>query len=137
MADPAVKRVLIIEDNTGMLTMVSRVLRSSGYDVFEAMRAEQALELVFREDFHAVLTDIFMPGIGGIEAIQRIRQIKPTLPIVAMSAGYEGMSGESATQAAVKLGAVAIVEKPIKPQQLLNAILKATGGAADGARETP
>jgi len=131
MADQPAKRILVIEDNTGMLTMVSRVLRSSGYNVFEAMRAEQALDLVAREDLHAVLTDIFMPGIGGLEAIQRIRQIKPELPIVAMSAGYQGMAGDSATQAAVKLGAVAIVEKPIKPKQLLEAMATATGGASE------
>ena len=130
MENHSVKRVLIIEDDTSMLALASRILRKDGYDVFEAMRAEQALELVAREDFHVVLTDIFMPGIGGIEAILRIHQIKPGLPVVVMSAGYGGMPGETATEAAMRVGAAAVVDKPLNAKQMLAAIATAIKGVA-------
>ena len=105
MSDVTAKRILVVEDDTFVLTMISRLLRRAGYDVFEAMRAEQAISVVGNTAFDAVLTDIFMPGIGGIEGIIRIHAIKPNLPIIAMSAGYDDMTSEKANEAALKIGA--------------------------------
>ncbi len=125
MSDVTAKRILVVEDDTFVLTMISRLLRRAGYDVFEAMRAEQAISVVGNTAFDAVLTDIFMPGIGGIEGIIRIHAIKPNLPIIAMSAGYDDMTSEKANEAALKIGAVAVLSKPVEKDDLLAAVEKA------------
>jgi len=129
MNDAPAKRILVVDDDTFVLTMISRLLRRAGYDVFEAMRAEQAISAVGTTAFDAVLTDIFMPGIGGIEGIIRIHAVKPNLPIIAMSAGYDEMTSEKATEAALKIGAVAVLSKPVEQAELIAAVEKALGGA--------
>jgi len=127
MSDPPAKRILVVEDDTMVLTLISRMLRRVGYEVFETMRAEQAIDAVSSTGFDAVLTDIFMPGVGGIEGIMRMRALKPDLPIIAMSAGFEDMSGDKASAAALKVGATAVIAKPVERDELYEILARHTG----------
>jgi len=129
-------RVVIIEDDDTMREMIGHMLERGGYKVVMTSRAEHAIDLIAGVQMDLVLTDIFMPGMGGIEAIQRLRESNPELPIIAMSAGFQEVSGEHATRAAMKMGAVAVVDKPIARDQLFQVIedvLSADAGPDDDA----
>ncbi len=89
---------------------------------------EEALESVDIAHVDVVITDIFMPGMGGIEGIQVIKQTWPSVSLIAMSAGAEarlGKTGASNTQvlsAARYMGAHALLPKPFTSEDLTDLI---------------
>src|SRR6185369_6803969 len=62
-----------------------RTLQALGFEIDEASNGEQALERVENGKFHAVLLDINMPGIGGIETCRRLRRLAPQLQILMLT----------------------------------------------------
>jgi len=115
-------RILVVDDDHFSLLAMARPLRQAGYDVVEAMRAEQVLKAAEHGDFAVVIMDIFMPGIGGIQAIQRIREKNSECIIFAVSAGMGNMPGEDAIRAAVKIGANGGFTKPLDIDALMRAV---------------
>jgi len=101
---------------------MARPLRQAGYDVVEAMRAEQVLQAAAHGDYAVVIMDIFMPGMGGIQAIQKIREENADCVIFAVSAGMGNMPGEDAIRAAVKIGANGGFTKPLDIDVLMKAV---------------
>tara|TARA_A100001037_G_scaffold181337_1_gene162512 strand:+ start:75 stop:290 length:216 start_codon:yes stop_codon:yes gene_type:complete len=69
-----------------------------------------------------VVTDIFTPGIGGIEGIKLVREARPDTHIIAMSRGWDGMTAANSDLAARKIGANAFLKKPFKIEDLLSAL---------------
>lgn len=88
-----VKTVLVVDDDRGLLRLVSRVLRAEGHKVLTAPDASQALELLGKEPVNCLLTDINLPGISGRELKVRVEQNYPETPVVLMSGsvGEPGM----------------------------------------------
>lgn len=83
-------RVLVVEDDESLRTLVSRVLGNAGYEVRTAASAEEAVALMTElgpEAFGLLLTDVVMPGIGGRLLVERLLARRSTLPVVFMS-GY-------------------------------------------------
>ncbi len=82
------------------------------------------IESVFSLDtpLHAVIIDIFRPGIGGIEGIKLIREKHPDAKIIAMSGGFGPMDKEQALKAAKQAGADAVLAKPFLPEELLKVV---------------
>ncbi len=79
--------VLVVEDEDALRTMAVRVLRDAGYRVVAAESEERALALASAEAIDVLLTDVIMPGIGGIALADRIRDMRSTTRVVYMS-GY-------------------------------------------------
>ena len=75
-------RVLVVDDERNVLSGFDEVLRSEGYKVITARRAEAALERVEAEELDLVILDIRMPGMSGLEALRRIKQRHPKLPVI-------------------------------------------------------
>jgi CheY-like chemotaxis protein len=115
-------RILVVDDDHFSLLAMARPLRQAGYEVVEAMRAEQVLKPAQNGDFAIVIMDIFMPGMGGIQAIQKIRESAPGTTIFAVSAGMGNMPGEDAIRAAVKIGANGGFTKPLDIDALMGAV---------------
>jgi len=115
-------RILVVDDDHFSLLAMARPLRQAGYEVVEAMRAEQVLSAAEKGDFAIVIMDIFMPGMGGIQAIQKIREKSANTIIFAVSAGMGNMPGEDAIRAAVKIGANGGFTKPLDLDALMSAI---------------
>lgn len=115
-------RILVVDDDHFSLLAMARPLRKVGYEVVEAMRAEQVLKPAENGDFAIVIMDIFMPGMGGIQAIQKIRESAPKTIIFAVSAGMGNMPGEDAIRAAVKIGANSGFTKPLDIDALVRAV---------------
>ena len=114
------KRVFIVDDEPSVLEAASLVLENHGYLPVIA----KDIESVFSLDtpLHAVIIDIFMPGIGGIEGIKKIREKYPDAKIIAISGGFGTMHKEQALKAAKQTGADAVLAKPFLPEALLKVV---------------
>jgi len=109
-------RILIVEDNVFSQKLIQKHLASFGIDTLLAQHGEEALTLLEEHDFDAILMDIHMPIMNGIEATQRIRQQAKfaTLPIIALSAGVTDTERNNC----IAGGMVGFVSKPINVEQL-------------------
>ncbi|MCL2790947.1 MAG: sigma-54 dependent transcriptional regulator [Desulfobulbus sp.] len=114
--------ILVVDDDRDMLTFLAKMLaKKGGYGVVMALSAEEALDKVQAEPPAAVLTDIKMPGMGGLAFLQRIRALDPAVTTVLMT-GYGTI--EMAVQA-LKDGAYDFVEKPFDNERILRTIGRA------------
>lgn len=78
--------ILVVDDEGANRYSVSKTLQKVGYVVSEAASGEEALEMMSRQAFDVVLTDIRMPGIDGIELLRRIREKAPDVIVILMTA---------------------------------------------------
>ena len=96
-AETAPAAILVVEDNVDVGAFVETLLTELGHKVTRADRGEQALELARRNHFDIVLSDVVMPGMGGIKLAEALEREQPSLPVV-LATGYsqdivEGGSG--------------------------------------------
>src|ERR1700728_2768751 len=108
-------RLLIVEDDTALRRSLRTTLGVLGFDVTEASNGEDALVRLRMVDYEAVLLDINMPGIGGIETCRRIRQIFTRLPILMLTV----RDSEDDKVEALDAGADDYVTKPFKTRELV------------------
>ena len=78
-------RILLVDDETAIRRALRPPLLELGFQVAEAARGEDALQLLHAGTFDAVLLDVNMPGIGGIETLRRMRAFAPRLPILMIT----------------------------------------------------
>jgi signal transduction histidine kinase len=120
-------RVLGVEDNPFGRVVLNTILAELGHQAEFIGRGEDADGRIAQGDFDAVLMDMVLPGIDGIEAIRRIRQLGPPLGRIAII----GVSGRGEDEAASRAaGADAFLVKPVSPRALATALLEATRHAA-------
>jgi DNA-binding NtrC family response regulator len=110
-----IPKVLIVDDEVSILDTLRILLKREGFDVHTAVGGEQGLQLLGDVGPDFVLTDIRMPGVGGIEILNAARQLDPTLPVILMTAQA---SLQSAIQA-VNQGAFHYIQKPFSNDELL------------------
>jgi DNA-binding NtrC family response regulator len=103
--------ILLIDDDEQLRSMLRRALLRTGYQVMEAGNGRQALNLLAEASVQAVVTDIIMPDMEGIELILELRRSRPELPIVAMSAGGR-IGPDSYLYLAERSGATRTIAKP-------------------------
>jgi two-component system, OmpR family, KDP operon response regulator KdpE len=77
--------ILVVDDEASIRQALRVTLGKIGFDVAEASTGEEALELVHREHYDAVLLDMNMPGMGGMAACREIRRVAPGLPILMVT----------------------------------------------------
>ena len=120
-------RVLSVEDNPFGRVVLNAILTELGHQAEFIGRGEAATERIAEGDFDAVLMDMVLPGITGVEAIRRIRSLNPPLGRIAII----GVSGRGDDEAASRAaGADAFLVKPVSPRALATALLEATRRAA-------
>ncbi len=103
-------KILVVDDEVGMLTLLRNYLTREGYDVTTAPSAEVALPMVEEHDIAVVLTDLRMPGMGGMELVREIHALRPETQVILMTAFG---SIDTAIEA-IKAGAYHFVTKPVK-----------------------
>lgn len=113
------KHVLVVDDCRVIRTLTTRALAEDGYRISEARTMEEAFERIDIAHVDVVITDIFMPGMGGIEGIGIIKATWPEVAIIAMSAGAERrLDTTQALSAAKHIGANALLPKPFTASDL-------------------
>jgi two-component system, NtrC family, response regulator PilR len=104
------KKVLVVDDELSMREFLGILLAGEGYDVDSAADGSEAVDMLKRDDYHLVITDMQMPGVGGLELLKKAKELSPSTEVLMMTA-YA--SAESAVEA-MKRGACDYITKPFK-----------------------
>ncbi len=114
------RRILIVDDSPLMLDMMTFALKGMSAEVVRARSGLDALEQAALAPFDLVLTDVVMPGLGGIELIQGLRQLPEyrAVPIVVVST----QGARDAIDAGLAAGANDYLTKPFRPQDLVRTV---------------
>jgi DNA-binding NtrC family response regulator len=121
------KRILVADDDPGMARTVCDILRRRGWVPTEVHSGEAAVEAATTERYAAVLMDVKMPGINGVEAFRVIRESQPQTPVILMTA----YAAPDLLAAAEREGVLQILPKPL-PWATLTSLLEKIG-ALDGS----
>ncbi len=116
--DPA--RVLVVDDEGANRYSVCKTLQKVGYQVAEAANGQEALELLAKQEYDVVLTDIRMPGIDGLELLRKIKESSPDAIVILMT-GYSSLN--SAVEA-LRLGAHDYLIKPSTSQDIRQSVAR-------------
>ncbi len=108
-------RILIVDDEGNIRRMLASLLSAEGYTTAEAESAEDALRRMAADEPDAVLLDLALPGMSGLEALEKIARDWPEIPVVMMS----GQATLGDAVQATRLGAFQFLEKPLTPEAVL------------------
>jgi two-component system, NtrC family, response regulator HydG len=113
MNNPA--NILVVDDNTDLLNTFALILKRKGYMVDTAQDGREALEKFLVRKFDAILMDVIMPNMDGIEAMHRMREINPSAKVVLMTAYCE----KEQFRKVLNEGAYGALYKPVNITQLM------------------
>lgn len=80
-------RILVIDDDANVRSVIARALERVGHHVDEVADGEAGLTRLADREFDLVITDLFTPGLDGLQLIRRAADLHPTLPVIAISGG--------------------------------------------------
>lgn len=129
--------ILVIDDETVNLTILSWILDQAGFNVLTASSGPEARELTVRHQPDLILLDILMPGEDGFSVCRSLKQVPATqsVPVIFIS----GLSGDADKAAAMEIGAADFIMKPFSRQEILNRVrhhLHPRQGAAPDITQT-
>src|SRR6187431_3737021 len=125
-------RVLCIDDDRRLFELLASFLAPNGVTLVHAIDGAKGLAALERDVFDAVLLDVMMPGMDGLEVCRRIRQTRQ-VPVIMLTARGD----EADRVVGLELGADDYVPKPFSPRELLarlRAVLRRTRPGATGER---
>src|SRR5260370_8520629 len=117
----AAAKILLIEDDPGITDTLGRVLIEEGHEVAIERRGDDGLARAGKGGFNVVITDLRLPGIGGLELVQRLHAAQPRLPIILITAFG---TTETAIEA-MKSGAYDYQLKPFNLPEMIELVRKA------------
>jgi len=115
--------VLVIDDDEDFADGIAEILEIEGCEVALAHSAEEGIAECERGSFDAVLIDIGLPGMNGVECLARIRQSSPGAHCFLLT----GYSADHVTEQGVEAGAVEILTKPVEPGELVRRLRAVVG----------
>ncbi len=118
---PKTPRVLVVDDESPVCHLLTEVLSGEGYDCRGCLSGEEALQLLQDAHFDAVLTDIRMPGMGGLDLLTRARAQYPDLAFLMITAENDVRVGIEA----MKRGATDYVLKPFQIESVIGSVERA------------
>ena len=118
MAKEIRANVLLVDDEEKFLEVLSQRLEIHGVKADSAQTGEEALVKIKNKGFDAIVLDVMMPGMGGIETLKRIRKENPELQIIMLT----GRGTVDKAVEAMKVGAIDFLEKPADINKLIDKI---------------
>ena len=112
--------MLVVDDEKNMRLSLQTVLEDEGYAARAVESAEEALELLAREEFFMVITDARLGGMSGYEFLAKVRSQWPDLPVLMITA----YATPKLAVEAIKAGAIDYLAKPFAPEELLHAVAR-------------
>jgi DNA-binding NtrC family response regulator len=116
-------RILLIEDDAGTASALQKVLREEDYLVDVAARGDDGLRRALGQPYDVVITDLKLPGLGGLELVAQLHAAQPRLPIILITAHGTTETAIEAT----KLGAFEYLLKPFEADELFDLVAAAVG----------
>jgi len=123
----AAKRILVVDDDKDVLSLLETWLSGNGYEVETATSGEEALIQIGINQPHLVITDLFMEGMDGMELLSEIHRKNPLLPVIMLSGQAQIPDAVKATH----LGTSAFLTKPVKKDVLVEHVDRALRIASD------
>jgi CheY-like chemotaxis protein len=122
-------RILVIDDQEPIRRITRRALENEGHEVLDASDGEEGMALLDRAEtpVDVVITDIFMPGMDGIQTLREIRKRFPAIKVIAMSGG-DSSGLLDLREDAELLGAVKSLHKPFTAREIVDVVRTALSG---------
>ena len=120
---PSRPRVLVVDDEDAVRTLLSKTLALADYDVDTVPDGQAALSRLRLLSYDLLITDLKMPGIDGLMVIREARQLRSDLPVIVIT----GYSTEESAIAAANLGVSGYLTKPFGVPHILTAAAKSLG----------
>ena len=121
-------RLLVVDDEEAICEGCRRIFARQGFQVQKSSDAMEGLTLAAQNDYAAVLLDIKMPTMDGIQFLEQLRSKKPNIPVILMT-GYPSIPN---AMSAIRLGAAGYVTKPFTPEEISQAVYKYLRPNAEG-----
>jgi DNA-binding NtrC family response regulator len=115
------KRILVVDDEPAIVSLLATILREKGWDVSEAGSGTEGIDRLERGQYDVILTDLVMPGESGIDLLRAAKEIHPDVEVILMT-GYA--TADTAIEA-MRGGAFHYLVKPLKIEEMLNLAEKA------------
>lgn len=115
-------RILVIDDSPDIREVVRLGLEDAGYEVMEAADGTVGLTIFEGQSMDLVITDLLMPGLGGLATIVELRRKVPTAKIIAISGGGVEAPYGDALSYAIELGAMRTLTKPFRLPEMLDVV---------------
>ncbi len=112
-----VGKVLVVDDEPNVRSVISKALQKEGYEVYPAEDGREALEMLKRRGFDLTFLDILMPKIAGEEVLARMREMKPEMPVIVLTAIHDSVTEHQLIDA----GASAYLKKPCSLDDVVGA----------------
>ncbi|HWD93867.1 MAG TPA: response regulator [Verrucomicrobiae bacterium] len=118
-------KILVVDDSGLARRLVRKILEELGYEVEDVSDGAQALERYLLERHDAVVLDLLMQGMYGVEVLQKLKQLNPDLPVIVVSADIQKTTRDQVKES----GAAAMINKPVTREQLEEVLkIVLTGG---------
>jgi DNA-binding response OmpR family regulator len=114
----AAPKLLVVDDERVVCESCSRIFREEGFEVDTINDSTEGLTKASADDYAAILLDIMLPGMDGLEFLERLRQRNQSVPVIIIT-GYSSIPSASA---AMRLGASDYIPKPFSPDEILQAV---------------
>ncbi|MGD9877985.1 response regulator [Desulfococcus sp.] len=115
------ENILLIDDEKDFLDVMTERMEARGFEVSTSMSAKEALGMIKKGAYDAIILDLQMPGMDGIEALKAIKDIQPEAQIILLTGHATVEKGVEA----IKLGATDFIEKPADLETLSRKIKNA------------
>jgi DNA-binding NtrC family response regulator len=122
------RKILLIDDDELVRLALCEILENAGFQVRTARSGQEGLAAFDVDTPHVVITDIVMPDCDGLEVIMSIREQAPATRIIAISGGGNTLPMKDCIEFARNLGVARAVQKPIRPEQLVQIVQEVLDG---------
>ena len=109
------KKILMIEDDRGLVRVIGDRLKAEGYDFHKATDGQEGRDMVLKETYHVILVDLMLPGCSGFDLIRDLRSRGILTPLIIISAKFQMSDKVSG----LRLGADDYLVKPFEFDELL------------------
>lgn len=110
--------LLVVDDEEAICEGCRRIFSRQGFEVCKCNDANQGLNMAMRDEYAAILLDVKMPEMDGLQFLESLRKTRPSVPVVLMT-GYPSIPNAAS---AVRLGASDYVTKPFTPEEISQAV---------------
>jgi CheY-like chemotaxis protein len=118
MADLTPPLILIIDDSTFERNLIRHALQAAGYRTLEAGDGHQGLDFLDRYRPNAVIADLLMPTMGGLELLEALRSQGLKIPVIMLMSGVQ----DEIRSRCLEEGAAAVLPKPVQSDRLLTTL---------------
>ena len=108
-------KILLVDDERGFVDVISKRMTKRNFDVTKAYSGKEALQALRKTDFDAVILDLKMEDMDGIEILKILKKIVPDLPVIMLT----GHGSEEAAREGIQLGASDYLTKPCDLEELI------------------